>query len=702
MNAKLVLRLWRERWGKGREGLPNKSYVRGSIYNWFEKIPNATLWSTWGVSLSVLIASVMLFLLSISIQFSLNGQISFAGLMVITVLFLRRYDGGLISLILIWLAAMCLGQYFVWRFSSTIIARSDASFFVPLTVCCIELLVSFYFLLGAIKRLWPIEDEEVELFAIGKDAPFVDVLVFVGKMSQEQVLQTLSDCNQLVWPAKRLKVFAIDSEPRPDLEESLEVFGVTYLSQHETNENDVTSKFEPTLARSTGDYLLLLDQPFQAPKEFLERVLGWLSNDGGLSMLYSANHSLAPKVCPEYETDAYKCRSDLSFTILRRSAWQGELAPMWKRSALVVERAELVPQDFFSTDTRSPTRLVRIDRADSDTVLSWKVRVMRLHQMLNFYGPVAQIAFLFVPLAYLLQGWTLIKAQPEWFACFAVPALVLMSIVHGRKIQEGRWAEFREIKELLLSGYMLLATARSYLQTALMRPGLIFSRWRSEHSTAERILGIFLTLILILNVGALGHGVVQFFEQADRSKQLWTLLYCLWALVNVLLLLCREAMLQESAQIKWFAEKQQKLPAMIRLPFGRTLACQTVNFPAVELGLIAPINLHADHGAELKLSIFHNEQIYSLTVQSIRTEGLTTYVCPKGSQESELTQLRDAVFARGKDWPMWLPHRNADHPLPDWLSRFLASIPGRFLDVALNLSKYLRLDGLIQLWKSRK
>jgi cellulose synthase (UDP-forming) len=141
---------------------------------------------------------------------------------------------------------------------------------------------------------------------------------------------------------------------------------------------------------------------------------------------------------------------------------------------------------------------------------------------------------------------------------------------------------------------------------------------------------------------------------------------------------------------------------MIRLPFGRTLACETVNFPAAELGLLTPVAFPTKQEEELNLSIFHNNQAFTLTVQAIRTEGSTTIVRPGPSQQAELSKLREAVFARGKDWPKWLPDREADHPLPLWLSNILAAIPGKFLDVSMNLSKYLRLNVLVQMWKNLK
>jgi cellulose synthase (UDP-forming) len=140
---------------------------------------------------------------------------------------------------------------------------------------------------------------------------------------------------------------------------------------------------------------------------------------------------------------------------------------------------------------------------------------------------------------------------------------------------------------------------------------------------------------------------------------------------------------------------------MIRLPFGRTLTCRTLNFPAAELGLVTPVPFEPQAEEEMKLLIFHNSQAFTLTVQSLRTEGLTTYVRVLAGQSAELNRLKDAVFARARDWPLWLPDRDADHPLPAWLSKLLAAIPVKLLDLSVQLTQYLRLDTLKKLWKKK-
>lgn len=703
MNAKLVLQLWRERWGKGREGMPNKSYVRGSVYQWAERIPGASAWSNSGLSLGIMCASFLFFLLSINIEFSLNGQISFAGLMVISALFLRRYDGALITLTLICLSMLCSGQYFVWRFGTTLGAQADAAYFVSFALCAVEFCVVFYLLLGWVRRLWPLEQGEAELFAEAKELPSVDVFLLAAELDSETVIQSALACAQMTWPAKNLKVYVIDSEPRPLLESNVARLGAVYLSQaHQGPEvGEKMSAIQRGLDQSRGDFVWVLEHPSLPNKHFLEKLLAWLNNDVGLSLLYTSDHSLAPKLSTTLDQDRVSVSPGLSFAMIRRSSWQGELRSMWDRSALVFGESASVAEELTILPPAASLRMIRMDRADSSSVLAWKRRVAQLCSVLQFYRPLAYLACLLLPLAFLLQGLTLVNATLEWFACFAVPALILIGVVQSRDTQIGRWTEWREFKELALSAYMVLATSISYLQTALLRPHLIIARWRSDLSWAQWAYGLVISLLLILNLDAALIGIARVYE-TEPAKLRWTLSYTLWAMVNVLLLIARQAIFQESSQIKSFSKRQQSLAAMIRLPFGRTLACKTLNFPAAELGLLTPVPFNSSANQELSLLIFHNNQATALTVQALRTEGLTTYVRLIDGQGAELNRIKDAVFSRGKDWPMWLPDRAADHPLPPWLSRFLVAIPIKLLDVSMNLSKYLRLDSIIQFWKKKK
>ena len=60
--------------------------------------------------------------------------------------------------------------------------------------------------------------------------------------------------------------------------------------------------------------------------------------------------------------------------------------------------------------------------------------------------------------------------------------------------------------------------------------------------------------------------------------------------------------------------------------------------------------------------------------------------------------LREAVFTRGRDWPLWLPGRDADQPLPAWLTKLLMVVPVKALDFATHFTQYLSWTTLARLW----
>jgi len=60
-----------------------------------------------------------------------------------------------------------------------------------------------------------------------------------------------------------------------------------------------------------------------------------------------------------------------------------------------------------------------------------------------------------------------------------------------------------------------------------------------------------------------------------------------------------------------------------------------------------------------------------------------------------------AALARGPDWPQWLPGRDADHPLPPWVTRPLLAGWTRVLAAAwifAEFVKWRRLGNWIGRW----
>ena len=91
----------------------------------------------------------------------------------------------------------------------------------------------------------------------------------------------------------------------------------------------------------------------------------------------------------------------------------------------------------------------------------------------------------------------------------------------------------------------------------------------------------------------------------------------------------------------------------------------------------------------MNLSIFrgHNEFIFPARVVSQHNGQLT--LCIEDRVKDEYQVFGAAVLARGPDWPLWLPARDADHPLPSWISRPLNAGWTRLRAAAWSLDKFV-------------
>ena len=149
-----MLQLWRDRWGKTLEGIPNQPYARGTVHEWAYKLPASAIWNSLLARIFGIACCVFILFFSLQLDFTLNGQLSFAALVITMMLVARRFEGTLFTFILIILASVTSGQYFYWRFTKTIVYRSNAELLLSIGYCTLELLFTMYFFIRLTNQTW--------------------------------------------------------------------------------------------------------------------------------------------------------------------------------------------------------------------------------------------------------------------------------------------------------------------------------------------------------------------------------------------------------------------------------------------------------------------------------------------------------------------------------------------------------------------
>jgi hypothetical protein len=193
MTPRRLLRLWRERWGKGSDDLPDRPYQRGAVHAWMHRLPRSQLWSWPMLSGLMITLSALFIFFAVQIEYSLNGQITFGAILVGMALFARRFAGHLFTLVLINLGGVAAISYFHWRLSKTLVFRNRTELLLSMALCLIEIAGALYLTIRAVNLLWPLSRASRGGSGNDDPRPRIDVVTSAPALHHRQP-PTTGDC----------------------------------------------------------------------------------------------------------------------------------------------------------------------------------------------------------------------------------------------------------------------------------------------------------------------------------------------------------------------------------------------------------------------------------------------------------------------------------------------------------------------------
>jgi cellulose synthase (UDP-forming) len=260
---------------------------------------------------------------------------------------------------------------------------------------------------------------------------------------------------------------------------------------------------------------------------------------------------------------------------------------------------------------------------------------------------------------------------------YALPHLIHGYISKERKNSGHRFNEWTELLEMLLAWHILCWTTLTLVWTEITNWRNLLRRRSPVKPPAFKWKAVLPYLALfVLNLAALTSGVTDLVT-SPRPIEEMTVLFVVWAIYNVMFFTAMLAVAEESRQIRLHTSMQRHLPAMVRLPSGRTVSCTTENFPERSLALQLPMPVAIESEMTVSISIFHNNHEFSFPARVALAQDLLLRVEINGPAQNVYNALAVAAYSRGQDWPKWLPARDADHPLPKWLAPALATLRHR-------------------------
>ncbi len=196
-----------------------------------------------------------------------------------------------------------------------------------------------------------------------------------------------------------------------------------------------------------------------------------------------------------------------------------------------------------------------------------------------------------------------------------------------------------------------------------------------QHEYFDWKIALPYVVILVLNIVGFGFGMVRLFWW--NSFEAGTVFFNIaWTVYNFMLLGAALAVALETRQVRRNWRVQRVIPAMVKLPTGRTIVCQTEDFSEGGLALNLPAAVTVDKGSTVTISLFRGEREFTLPALVVYNQGTVLRLRFEDMSLDNYRALVAATFSRSDAWQKWLPEGETDHPLHGLQEVFVFSLEG--------------------------
>ena len=725
MKLLALLAQWRERWGPSSRSSLNPRYLYGALNALGNQLIELPVWAVPGVVIATVVGCLMGFALITTIPFQLGEQLVFSIIFCAVSLYIRRYVGTLVVLVLISMSLIASTRYIYWRFTATLGQELNSDLMFGIGLLCAELYAWLVLVLGFFQTSWPLKRKPVLMPQDLSLWPTVDILVPTYNEPLAVVRPTVMAALSLDWPREKIKVFVLDDGRRPEFREFAESVGATYLTRPD-NLHAKAGNLNAALAVTSGELVAIFDCDHIPTRTFLQTTVGWFLEEPQLGMLQTPHHFLSP--------DPF----ERNLGLFRNMPNEGELFyglvqdgnDMWNAtffcgSCAVLRRTSLMAIGGIAVETvtedahtslkmhrlgyttayigivqaaglateslsahvgqrirwaRGMAQIFRVDNPMMGKGLTWPQRLCYLNAMIHFFYGFPRVVFLTAPLAYMFFQAHIIQVSADLIAAYALPHLIQANIANSRmqgKFRHNLWAE---VYETALAWYILVPTTLALISPKFGQFNVTKKGGLVDREYFDWRISLPYLIILALNLLGLVIGIGRLFWW--NTHEIGTvILNLVWTLYNLMLLWATLAVALEARQIRSHWRVQLAMPAMVRLPNGRTMVCETEDFSEGGLALKLPTSLVLEKNAPVSVSIFRGEREFSFPAVVAFSQGAVLRLRFEGMQLDDYQALVAATFSRGDAWQEWLPDRDTDHPLRGFKEVFIISRQGmsRFL-----------------------
>jgi cellulose synthase (UDP-forming) len=720
MNPFAIIASWGQRWGQSAQSKITPQYLYGRINQWGKKLIDWRLWSVPGVIILALAACIPTLILIISIPFTLNEQLIFSLVLVAVALYVRRFVGTQLTLVLIGMSLIVSTRYMYWRITSTLGNEFGADLLFGLGLLAAEFYAWVVLVLGFFQTIWPLRRKPVAMPDDISRWPSVDIFIPSYNEPLSVVRPTVMAAMALDWPADKLNVYILDDGRRQEFAQFALDVGCTHITR-DNNRHAKAGNINQALPKTHGELIAIFDCDHVPTRSFLQVTAGGFLEDPKLAMVQTPHHFLSPD---PFERNLGVFRSmpnegELFYGLVQdgNDLWN---ATFFCGSCAVVRRDMLLEVGGVAVETvtedahtalklhrlgyntsyigivqaaglateslsahvgqrirwaRGMAQIFRVDNPMFGKGLKMPQRLCYLNAMMHFFYGFPRIVFLTAPLAYLFFEAHIIQASADLIAAYAIPHLIHANVANSRMQGKFRHTFWAEVYETALAWYILVPTSLALINPKFGSFNVTAKGGMVQKEYFDWKIALPYVVILILNIVGFGFGIVRLFWW--NAYEAGTVFFnIVWTVYNFMLLGAALAVALETRQVRRNWRVQRVIPAMIKLPTGRTAVCETEDFSEGGLALNLPAAVAVEKGSTVTISLFRGEREYTIPALVVFNQGTVLRVRFEDMSLDDYRALVAATFSRSDAWQKWLPDRETDHPLRGLQEVFVFSLEG--------------------------
>ncbi|MFZ6772763.1 UDP-forming cellulose synthase catalytic subunit [Undibacterium sp. SXout7W] len=685
----------------------NSRYLYGRLNDLGRAMIN---WSGWEHKLSrifALIVAVFLYWSSISIPLDLPLQTLFSAIIFFTALYLRRYTGTLVSLVMVMFSVSATSRYIYWRIHYTIGTENFIDMFFALVLIMAEVYAWLVLLLGYLQTAWPLRRKPVMMPADTSTWPVIDLFIPTYNEDLSVVKPTVMAALGIDWPKDKLNIIILDDGRRPEFATFAESIGVQCFTRADNN-HAKAGNINAALKRTSGEFVAIFDCDHMPTRSFLQYTMGWFLVDTKLAMVQTPHHFLSPD---PFERNLQTFRhvpnegelfygliqdgNDLwnatffcgSCAILRRTCLEeiGGIAvetvtedahtalKMQRRgyntAYLALPQAAGLATESLSAHVgqrirwaRGMAQIFRVDNPLLGKGLTFGQRLCYSNAMLHFFYGLPRMVFLLAPISYLFFEVHIIKASALSIAAYSLPHLLHANLTNSRIQGAHRHSFWAEVYEATLAWYIFRPTLVALINPKLGKFNVTAKGGLVEEEHFDWTISKPYLVMLGLNI-------LGFFVGIGRA--IWwntyeldtVILNMLWTVYNLVILGATLAVATESKQVRRTHRVRAVLGATLRLTNGHSVVCQTEDFSMGGMSLRVPAGFKMSKDDAVMISLYgtNGECVFPAKVIFSKEKLLSLQFLPL-SQQQEM-DLINCTIGRADVWLNWSEDRDMDHPL---------------------------------------